>query len=663
MRTIDGDSAPLRRVLRLSLWTIALSGTAPVALAQTATTPSEIPAAAFAQLPLISGATLSPDGSYVSYLRPVDGRRHLIIQKIASDERPAVLPPLSNLEYDWAHWANDERLVVSLSYSARRALTETVETRLIGVNRDGTDIKFIIKPGERSKTGSRLSKVKLPPPQHQHNVIDWLPDEPNHILVSLDEDSDGREEVRKVNIVNGDHDIVRDGTRGVQGWVVDQEHTIRLGYGYDFSNWVMRYRSVDGSWQEANRQDWWDRGYVPQAFTEDPDVAYVIGPNEHGKEALHTLSLSKGELLETVFSHEQFDIDGLIDDPHSGRPVGVSYVTDLPKHHYFDSEFARLQASIDKAFPGTTNELKSLSADRQRLLIEISSDVVPGAYYYWDRAERTVSPIANTMPDLPSDLLAPVRSVWLEARDGMPIEAYLTLPLGGADASLPAVILPHGGPQARDDRSFWFLSQFIASRGYAVLQPNFRGSTGYGDAFLLAGRKEWGGKMQHDVTDATRWMIDEGIADPERICIVGWSYGGYAAAMGAIQEPDLYQCAVSINGVLNLPRLILDDKKYIGGRSWTRHMGLSEAKASEVSPYHLAEDLHDPLLIIQAEDDARVHNDQGKNMAKRLERLDKPVEYVEVEFGGHSMTNEPARLAIIQAVEAFLGEHIGVHAP
>lgn len=644
---------------RYWLATIAAGCLATQAGAQAPATPADIPAAAFAQLPLISGAALSPDGNYVSYLRPVDGRRHLIIQKIASDERPVVMPPLKNLEYDWARWANDERLVVSLSYSARRVFTETLETRLIGVNRDGTNIEFIIKPGERSKTGSRLSKVKLPPPQFQHNVIDWLPEEPNHILVSLDEDSDGREEVRKVNILDGDHDVVRDGTRGVQGWVVDQNHEIRLGYGYDNSKWLMRYRSVDGSWQEANRQDWWDRGYVPQRFTEDPDVVYVIGPSEHGLDALHTLSLSSGELLETVFSHDQFDMEGLISDPHSGRPVGVSYVSDLPMHHYFDSTFAKLQASVDKAFPGTTNHLKSMSADRQRLLIEISSDVVPGAYYYWDRAERTVSPIANTMPDLPSDLLAPVRSVWLEARDGMPMEAFLTLPLGETDSAFPTVILPHGGPQARDDRSFWFLSQFIASRGYAVLQPNFRGSTGYGDAFRLAGRKEWGGKMQEDVTDATRWMIDEGLADPERICIVGWSYGGYAAAMGAIQEPELYQCAVSINGVLNLPRLISDDKQYIGGRAWTRHMGLSEAKASDVSPYHLAEELEDPLLIIQAEDDSRVHNDQGAGMAKRLRRLDKPVEYVEVEFGGHSMTNEPARLKIIQSVEAFLDEHIG----
>jgi dipeptidyl aminopeptidase/acylaminoacyl peptidase len=220
-------------------------------------------------------------------------------------------------------------------------------------------------------------------------------------------------------------------------------------------------------------------------------------------------------------------------------------------------------------------------------------------------------------------------------------------------------VLPHGGPQAREDRSFWFLSQFLASRGYAVLQPNFRGSSGYGHAFEDAGEREWGGKMQDDITDGTQWLIDEGIADPDRICIVGWSYGGYAAAMGAVKTPELYRCAASINGVLDLPRLIRDDKHYIGGRAWTRSIGLSDRSAADVSPYHQAKRIAVPLLIIQAKDDTRVHDDQGKRMFKRLQRMHKPVDYVEVELGGHEMYNEPARLFILESLQAFLNANIG----
>ena len=160
--------------------------------------------------------------------------------------------------------------------------------------------------------------------------------------------------------------------------------------------------------------------------------------------------------------------------------------------------------------------------------------------------------------------------------------------------------------------------------------------------------------MQEDVTDGTRWLIEQGIADPDNICIVGWSYGGYSAAIGAVQTPELFQCAASINGVLNLPRLIADDRSYIGGSVWTRHMGLDGEAVDAVSPYHQAERIRVPMLIIQAKDDSRVHLDQGRQMARRLERLDKPVEYVEVELGGHSMTNESARRTILSSVERFL---------
>ena len=228
----NGGSSPLRGAA-LALLGMSLVGSPAAASAQTLSEASDIPADAFAQLPLVSDAELSPDGDYISYLRPVNGRKHLVIQKIGGGEQPVALPTLDRLEYDWARWANNQRLVVALSYSAKRGFTETLETRLIAVDRDGTNIEFIIKPGERDRAGSRLSKNKLPPPQFQHDVIDWLPDEPNHILVGVDEDSDGRQEVRKVNIIDGDFDVLHSGTRGVQGWVVDQDHTIRLGYGYD----------------------------------------------------------------------------------------------------------------------------------------------------------------------------------------------------------------------------------------------------------------------------------------------------------------------------------------------------------------------------------------------------------------------------------------------
>jgi dipeptidyl aminopeptidase/acylaminoacyl peptidase len=614
---------------------------------------------AFAQLPLVSGGDLSPDGNHFAYFRPIDGRRFLVVQPVRSGGKPYVVPPPADLEFSWLRWANEERIVFALAFSGQRGRTETTETRLLSMRFDATDLVELVKPGRRKRSSIRDGSAILPAPQIQDDVIDWLPSEPDFILVSLDEDFNARDEVRKIDVRTGDHEIVRRDTRGIQRWITDQDHAIRIGYGYDpINGFTMTMRHPDGSWASIDNENWMQDGFTPQAFTADPNVVLVFGPDARGIETVSKLSIETGEVVETVFAHETVDASGLVYDPVSGHPVGVSYIDDFPRVRYFDEVFQGLQRSLDRALPDTVNRITSMSDDRRQVLVHSFSDTTPGNYFYWDRDAGRTSFIAETMPGLLPEQLSSVESRWIEAPGDVRFEAFLTLPRGVEPQSLPAVILPHGGPASRDDRQFSYLPQFLASRGYAVLQPNFRGSTGYGYAFENAGRQQWGGLMQEDVATATRWLSAEGIADPERICIVGASYGGYAAAMGLIQTPELYRCGVSINGVLNLPRLIADDQQYIGGSEWTKHIGLDEARASDVSPYHQAERIEDPILVIQAEDDTRVHADQGQGFSKRLERLDKDVEYVEVEFGGHSLTNEAARRVVLSRLEAFLGEHL-----
>jgi dipeptidyl aminopeptidase/acylaminoacyl peptidase len=263
------------------------------------------------------------------------------------------------------------------------------------------------------------------------------------------------------------------------------------------------------------------------------------------------------------------------------------------------------------------------------------------------------------MPNLPVELLSATEPVAYTARDGMKIPAYLTLPVGKDGEDLPTIILPHDGPNERVDQTFRYLTQFLVSRGYAVLSPNFRGSSGYGSDFGDAGKKEWGGKMQDDISDGARWLVEQGIADADRICIVGWSYGGYAAAMGAVTVPDLYRCAVSINGVLDLARLATVDQNHTDGHTWAEHMGLKGEQAKSISPYHQAEKVAIPMLIVQAKDDVRVPRVHGKSMADRLQDLGKDVQYLELEYGGHSVTYEPARREVLSALEQFLRRNIG----
>lgn len=627
--------------------------------AQGPSNPAAIPLETFAQLPMIRNAKLSPDGTHLAYIRPLNGRGHLFVQTLDGNaEKPVIMPPVDNVDYDWFRWANEDRIVFSISAMDKRGITETMETRLLAMNRDASDIARIVKPSTGTRTGSALPR-DLDPPQIQDDVIHWLPDQPHHILVSVDGDHNAADEVRIVDIRDGEYDIARDDHAGVQNWLTDQDGNLRLGWGYRNLKFVMLVKSENGMWRSAEKAAWFEADFFPLAFTDSPDIAYMIGPNERSYAVVKTVNVQTDEFLETVFEMDGIDAEGLAYDPVTNLPAGVRYIDDQPRVQYFDESLAGLQRAIDAALPHTSNAIASMTRDRRKVLIRSSSDVDPGTYSFLDRDTGSLSLVAEVMPGLPPEQMSPVEPVRYRARDGLPIHAYLTLPRGNPRENLPFVILPHGGPAARDYREFWFLSQFIASRGYAVLQPNFRGSTGYGKAFEDAGKNEWGGKMQEDVTDGVQWLIDEGIADPERICIAGWSYGGYSAAMGAVQTPDLYQCAASINGVLNLPRMIADDRRYIGGSVWTRHVGLEDESARSVSPYHQADRIRIPMLIIQAQDDARVHLDQGRRMARRLERDGKPVEYVEIELGGHSMDNEEARQAILRSLEAFLRANLG----
>jgi len=627
--------------------------------AQQSASPENVPLEAFAQLPRMQDPMLSPDGTHLAYIRSIRGRGHLVIQELFKENaKSAVIPPAETTDFSWLHWANNDRLVFGAAAMRKSGSVETIRTRLFAVDKDGNNTKHIIKPAVGKRTGSNM-RSGYPPAQIQDDVVHWLPDEPNHILVSLDGDHNGADEIRRVNISNGNFTIVQPDQRGIQSWLTDHDGVPRLGWGFRDDKFRVVSRTGDVGWKTDTEASWRDAGYFPQGFSDVPDVAYMLGPDRNGFEVISTMNVVTNEFLENVMSREGIDVGGLIYDPYTLQPVGVHITEHQREYHYFDKTLAAIQTAIDKVLPDTINHIASTSEDRRKVLVFASSDVDAGAYMFLDRDKGTLDFVDELMPGLVPELMSPVEPVSYEARDGLTIPAYLIVPRNAEPTNLKTIILPHGGPASRDDKSFWFLSQFLASRGYAVFKPNFRGSTGYGRVFEFAGRKEWGGKMQEDVTDGVQWLIDEGIADPDNICIVGWSYGGYSAAMGAVQTPDLYQCAASINGVLNLPRLIADDKKYIGGSVWSRHMGIEDEHSMTVSPYQQAEHIRIPMLIIQAKDDARVHLDQGKTMARRLERQKKAVTYVEVDHGGHSMTNTAARREILMALETFLAENLG----
>lgn len=639
---------------------ITLTVAGPIHVATAANSASEIPVGAFAQLPKMQEVSLSPDGTHIAYFYPQKGRSHIVIKSMINrDQAPVVLPPVDKLIFTRVDWANNDRLLFVGEYYSQRNGTETTETRLGSITKDGQELDWIVKPQRVESVRGTLATQEVPP-QIQDDILSLLPNDPDHILLTLDDNLDGKYEVRKINVHNGKFKYARGGMRGIQKWMADADNVVRLGWGYHKSTFVVMYLTPDGEWIDAKQTNWWDQGWRPTGFTEDPAVVYALGTGDSGKDIVRKLNITNGQLGEIVFSNDFHDAEGVVFDGTSGKAVGVRYVDDYPRIQYFDPEFARLQRSLEKAFPDMLVEMLTMSQDKKQILVEVSSDTDAGVVYLWDRANKSMDSLEEMRPGLDPALMATSKPVSYRARDGVEIPGYLLLPRGAENSkNLPTVMLPHGGPSARDSRQFDYLAQFIASRGYAVFQPNFRGSTGYGDRFRNAGFKQWGGLMQDDVTDGAKWLVEQGIADPQRMCIVGWSYGGYAAAMGAIKTPDLYQCAASVNGVLDLPRMVIDDKKYIGGRSWTKRMGLEGEDLKTVSPTHRASEIKIPLLLIQARDDTRVHDDQARQMAKAMSKNNKQAEVVMVDFGGHSLIHAESRTTALSKIEAFLAQNIG----
>ncbi|MFQ5534326.1 MAG: alpha/beta fold hydrolase [Sphingomonadales bacterium] len=657
--TMSTNAARARRLLAIAAlgWVVLGVG----AFSQPANS-ATIPVEAFAQLPQVSAPAFSPDGKYLAMIRSINGRRHVVIQPSNGQGKTAAIPPVDKLEIDWFAWANNDRLIVSIKFEGVRQAVPTVETRLIAVNKDGSGMAYIVKPKVKKRANSRLSGQEIYA-QIQDDIIDFLWNDPNHILLSLDSDRDGEYEVRKIDINTGDYRELGLDYRGIQNWTTDQAGELRFGSGYNRSSTEMLYRNpVTGKWEDFTQSTASQNGMSVISFAANPAHAYMWKINESGVYAIVKYDLINNEELKSIFSDPNYSAGHLMHDPLTRRPIGVYYIDDRPHVVYFDEKRRKRQRVLDKAIPGTYNRVVSSTEDDSLHIVLSTSDTEPGMYYAFDEAGKKLHPMALRYNGLDPKQLAPMKAVTYKARDGLDIPAYLTLPTGKEARNLPLVIMPHGGPHSRDYIDFDYWTQFLASRGYAVLQPNFRGSDGYTTAFEEAGRKNWGLEMQDDLTDGVNWLIAEGVADKNRVCIVGASYGGYAALMGAVKTPDLYRCAASINGVADMPGLIKHDKRYIGGSAWAKTIGDSHEDAQrhrDTSPYYHVDKIKAPILLIHAKDDRRVPYHQSRAMARKLKKARKKHEYVELKGGGHGLDTKEARLTMLKALEKFLARHLG----
>jgi dipeptidyl aminopeptidase/acylaminoacyl peptidase len=421
---------------------------------------------------------------------------------------------------------------------------------------------------------------------------------------------------------------------------------------------------VDGDWVDIFSQE---TPYPTRSFaglTPDRESLVMLSQDKnHGRWAYYTMSLLDGSIEGPIFSHADKDIENVLTD--LDRVVhGVKYSGFTPSYEFFDKKLNARMKGIKKVMPDNNFTIVDYTPDWKQMIFYVDGAESSGDYVLYENG--SLQAMAPARPDIPADQVHPVVEYSYKARDGLNIPTLLTVPKNKEIKNMPAIMLPHGGPESYDKKGFNYQAQFFASQGYIVIQPQFRGSDGFGNKHLFAGRGEWGRKMQDDLTDAVIHFANAGVIDQERVCIVGSSYGGYAALAGASFTPDLYKCAVSINGVSDVEEMLKTEEKENGDEHWVVAYWQEVISRGEVDKDHLAkispvnhvENIKSPVLLIHGEYDKVVPIEQSQNMYELMKDENKKVTFIELDEGDHNLSQAENRMKAMLAIEKFIKEHI-----
>lgn len=618
-------------------------------------TSAPLPYNNFSALPAYWSPALSPNGTRIAYIQNLSepdevsllatfdlttGKAHYLLR---SDNE--------KVKVNWYKWVSNERLVISARYAEKVGNARVYETRLLAMDYDdqGED-PFTVVDWRKLKRRAKSAKGA---PQFQDRVIDWLPEDPDHILMSIDAENPGFPSVYKVNVKSGGTEVIEKSKREIRTWMTDRQHNVRIGI-------TLNYRSGEREVLLQDDDEWTTlfaynamtgKGEYPVGFSVDPNVLYYRG-YKGDFQALFKIDLTTKERTE-VYSDEGYDVTGsLIYSPVTNDAIGVRH----DGRYYWDERYTELQKGLDGALPDTHNTLVSFSDDENAYILYAESDVKPGTFYLGNRAKGSLGYLFKQYPQIDPTRLSEHNLISYEARDGVEIEAYLTLPKG--EGPFPTIIHPHGGPGARDFSGFDYWTAYFTNKGYAVLRPNFRGSEGYGYEFSQSQMKGWGLAMQDDITDAAKWMVEQGYATQDNMCIVGASYGGYAALMAAAKTPDLFQCAVSFAGVSSLKQLVVNSRMFTNTEFVKNQIGDDNDDLVARSPLYKVEKVKTPILLVHGEEDRVVHVNQSRDMAEELEEHDKTFRYVELESGDHSLSIQRNRHLFFKEMDEFLSQHL-----
>ncbi|MBV6468898.1 MAG: Dipeptidyl aminopeptidase BIII [Nitrospirae bacterium] len=628
------------------------------------------PTAAFASLPRIESIQISPSGRHLAVLRNHDGKTYLGTQTVtgqdvhrlvSTDNRDSLITSF--------RWINDERVLVTVSFADSRDRIEWVETRLLAINRDGTEQNGNLL--RQTSFTSIFGKKHLP--QFQDRLVGTIPGDAKHVLIALDIERPNSPDVYALDVYSGERRLVetnpglKPGPRNVLQWIADREGEVRAGVGqFETTVRVIVKPPESKTWRTFVEYDAaQETGLVPLAFDADPTWLYVRD-RHRGRAAIFKVNIAGDPSVDRILvaSDPKYDLAGeLVYAPGRRKVIGVRYSAEDLRVLFWDFDAQRLQARIDRAILGRANVIHSSSDDGRLHIVKSAGLSHPPQYFIYDEQDGRMLLLGKAYPDLEGVDLPASRPVTFTARDGKELHGLLTIPLHREPDHLPLILFPHGGSASRERDAFNYWTQWLASRGWAVLQVSFRGAEGYGEQFLRAGFQRWNLELQDDLSDAAQWAIHAGLADTDRICLLGSDYGGYAALMGLVKTPDLYRCAVSLGGITDLRKLSADSRWYLNQKpmvearigSWWH----DRDRLHDLSPITHPEALRRPLLLIHGAMDRAVPVEHSRELAESLKAAHVTTSrYVELPFADHDLSREEDRLQVFSELESFLSSQL-----
>lgn len=635
------------------------------------------PIAAFAAEAVLSDPALSPSGRFLAFIRRAGDVRTLHVHDLQQGASTAVMGSTANEAFggqfiDWFRWKGEDRLIVKMTL---------LDIDRHGNRADGDIRNWRYGQGLFSVARDGSGFIEIKPPSTRDGrpgpVLDMLPDDPGHILMTYQENG---LDVARIDILTGEAEQVENGDRNALDYVTDRDgnivgRTVRRGVLDKVL--VMEARGEDGRWTEVFRlkkddiRDLPDYAFVGAA--EQPGQVYVIvRPGDDDAESIagvHVYDFRTRTLGPAIFRDSRYDAAGLVIDLDTNAFLGGCVVTDTFRCRFEDPEREAAMTALRRHFGEDAGiRIASRSDDGRLWALEVTAPHNPGSFWLYRVAEQKLEPIGAARDGLPEAGLGRAFRYEYRAGDGTALFGYLTRPANDTGAAAPLIVMPHGGPEVRDLLAYDMWAQFLASRGYQVFQPNFRGSAGMGRDFAEAGYGQWGGLMQDDITAGVEQLVREGLVDRSQVCILGASYGGYAALWGGATQPDLYRCVISVSGVSDLPALMAHARRQNGADSdtyayWLRSIGdpgADRARLEATSPVRRVDGWRAPTLLIHGEFDDLTPYDQSRDMERALKRAGVDVRLVELEDEGHNGWSSKNEALVLTEIETFLARHLPV---